>query len=633
MVRGKFASLALILVAFLGVTIWSAWSNDRAFTLLVRYTQLSAWSLAQLEFEMQSFQEGVILYQSGDLDERELNKRYDLAWNRLEIFLNGDESSIIRQHFDAQSKVGRIFTLIKAHEQDVLDPHPGSAGLDKLALGLKEMMPDIRGLMVENFTGPSAIRQRVSLLQSKQSNFWLLSGLLLVGLVMLYMLFRETRRHQFLAWNDPLTRLPNRAAFIRELEQAARRDVNQQRPLTLCLLELNHFKEVNDSLGYAAGDALLMTVARAIEEFVAGRAFVARIGGDEFALSYFGEQEPDYPDRLLTHLQQLVFQADPAHRVKVSMGISQGLTASHQVEEIMLFADIALDNARQQGVRSQLFNQAMLSRYERSRQLAAELRDHLDGDGSDQLSLYYQPIIKREGRHLLGAEALLRWQHPQYGFISPPDIISLAEDNGLGERLGDWIFNQVSQDLAPLPPSKMMKLEISINLSSSMFNEELPSRVARMLLTSPLCADQLILELTETIALDDLELSQRILTALQQLTVRIALDDFGTGWSSFAYLKELNFNKIKIDKSFICDIDSHARQQLFVSSITDLAHKLAVPVVAEGVETAAELAVVYDLGVDEIQGFFYAKPMPAADFRAFCQRYLAHQPHAVSLMG
>jgi hypothetical protein len=133
MVRGKFASLALILVAFLGVTIWSAWSNDRAFTLLVRYTQLSAWSLAQLEFEMQSFQEGVILYQSGDLDERELNKRYDLAWNRLEIFLNGDESSIIRQHFDAQSKVGRIFTLIKAHEQDVLDPHPGSAGLDKLA--------------------------------------------------------------------------------------------------------------------------------------------------------------------------------------------------------------------------------------------------------------------------------------------------------------------------------------------------------------------------------------------------------------------------------------------------------------------------------------------------------------------
>ncbi|MFM4719256.1 putative bifunctional diguanylate cyclase/phosphodiesterase [Aeromonas bivalvium] len=632
MVRGKFVSLTCILVTFVGVTFWSAWSYDRAFTELVRYTQLSAWSLAQLELELQGFQEGLTLYRSGHLDGRELNKRYDLAWNRLDIFLNGEEASAIRARFGAADKVGHIFSLIKQHEPDVVSPQRDSPALGQLAAGLGEAMPAIRSLMVENFTGQSAIRQRASLLQSRQDNLWLLSALLLVGLVMLYMLSRETRRHQFLAWNDPLTLLPNRAAFIRQLEQEARRHGNQGRPLTLCLIELNHFKEVNDSLGYASGDALLVKVARAMASFIAGRAYLARIGGDEFALYCFEPLAPEWPDSLLAHLQQLVFEADPAHRVKVSMGLSQSRVSQHQVEEIMLFADIALDNARQQGGRSQLFNQAMLSRYERSRQLAAELRDQLNGAGADQLSLHYQPIIKRE-RHVLGAEALLRWQHPEYGFINPADIVSLADDNGLGERLGEWIFDRVNRDLMPMAPERLTQLEVSINLSGSMFNEALPSRVARMLLASPLCADQLILELTETIALDDLKLSQHILSALQQLNVRIALDDFGTGWSSFSYLKELHFNKIKIDKSFIQQIDSHPRQQLFVSSITDLAHKLGVPVVAEGVETAAELAEVYELGADEIQGYFYARPMAAADFRAFCQRYLAHQPQAMAQMG
>lgn len=633
MVRAKFVSLTCILVTFFAVTFWSAWSYDRAFTQLVRDTQLSAWSLAQLELELQGFQEGLTLYRSGHLGGRELNKRYDLAWNRLDIFLNAEEASAIRDRFEAKSKVGRIFALIQSHEQDVLTPSRDSPALGQLAAGLGEAMPAIRGLMVENFTGPSAIGQRSSLLHFRQANLWLLSGLLLVGLVMIYMLSQETRRHQFLAWNDPLTLLPNRAAFIRQLEREARRHGNQGRPLTLCLIELNHFKEVNDSLGYASGDALLVRVARAMEAFIAGRAFVARIGGDEFALYCFDPLEPGWPDSLLTHLQQLVFEADPAHRVKVSMGLSQSRVSQHGVEEIMLFADIALDNARQQGGRSQLFNQAMLSRYERSRQLAAELRDRLNGAEADQLSLHYQPIIKREGRHVLGTEALLRWQHPQYGFINPAEIVSLADDNGLGERLGEWIFDRVNQDLSPVAPDQLMQLEVSINLSGSMFNEALPSRVARMLLASPLCADQLILELTETIALDDLKLSQHILSALQQLNVRIALDDFGTGWSSFSYLKELNFNKIKIDKSFIQQIDSHPRQQLFVSSITDLAHKLGVPVVAEGVETAAELAAVYELGADEVQGYFYARPMAAVDFRAFCQRYLAHQPQAVAQMG
>ncbi len=177
---------------------------------------------------------------------------------------------------------------------------------------------------------------------------------------------------------------------------------------------------------------------------------------------------------------------------------------------------------------------------------------------------------------------LIRWHHPEYGFINPLDIIAMAEENGLGELLGKWIFSRVNHDMSQLPASFVDKLELAINLSNSMFTPALFHQVNEMLQQSPLRAEQLILELTETIALDDLPLSQRIFKELKQIHVRIALDDFGTGWSSFSYLMSLSFDKLKIDKSFVSNIETDPRQFMFVESITKLSHQLGLVVVAEG---------------------------------------------------
>ena len=266
----------------------------------------------------------------------------------------------------------------------------------------------------------------------------------------------------------------------------------------------------------------------------------------------------------------------------------------------------------------------MFEHYSRNRKLAAELREHLNIISNSTLYLHYQPVIKPGNAYNMGAEVLIRWHHPEYGFINPLDIIAMAEENGLGELLGKWIFSRVNHDMSQLPASFVDKLELAINLSNSMFTPALFHQVNEMLQQSPLRAEQLILELTETIALDDLPLSQRIFKELKHIHVRIALDDFGTGWSSFSYLMSLSFDKLKIDKSFVSNIETDPRQFMFVESITKLSHQLGLVVVAEGVESLHELQQLAHIGVDEIQGYYYSKPLSPAEFFIYAMTHLAH---------
>ncbi|WP_017408262.1 bifunctional diguanylate cyclase/phosphodiesterase [Aeromonas hydrophila] len=469
MIKGKFLSLAFIMVSFLGVTIWSLFNYDRTFNDMVKYNQLSAWSLAQLELELHGFDEQLSLYRSGQTDAGQLNKAYDIAWNRLDIFLTGQETALIRSRYQASERVGAFFEVLKEYEQDVVNPTPDSARLAEMEGRMNKLLPSIRDLMVMNFTGPSAIKQRQELQQSKEGHVLVLVALLAIGLLILFVVSREMKLQYFLAWNDPLTLLPNRAAFMTRLERLAKGKQPADCTLTICLIELNNFKEVNDSLGYAAGDELLTMVANQIREYAHDQAFIARMGGDEFALFIYGampiEHRVPYLVRLLDELRPTVFQADPAHRVRVSMGISQHPITAHKIEELILFADIALD---------------------------------------------------------------------------------------------------------------------------------------------------------------DLPLSQRIFKELKQIHVRIALDDFGTGWSSFSYLMSLSFDKLKIDKSFVSNIETDPRQFMFVESITKLSHQLGLVVVAEGVESLHELQQLAHIGVDEIQGYYYSKPLSPAEFFIYAMTHLAH---------
>ncbi|MGY3926311.1 putative bifunctional diguanylate cyclase/phosphodiesterase [Aeromonas simiae] len=623
MPRSKFFGLLLMVAAFLGVTLWSAWNYERAFNAVTRYTQRSAWSLAQMELELRAFQGELALYRLGGSSPQALQRRFDIAWNRLDVFLHAKGVGQNEELLPIRKAVSDLLALLRRHEADVVAATPADPGLARLSQELDLRLDAVRKVTIQNFTGPSVVTPRVTLERVREQNFVVLGVLLLVTMAMLLTLFLEVRRQHFLAWNDSLTRLPNRVALMHFLRRHVARG---GRRMTVCLFDLGHFREVNDSLGYEVGDALLCALAAKLHALRGPALFVARTGSDEFAIVMIGSM-PTYLrfpflETLHAELTQLAYEADPAHRVHVFMGVSQYAPSLNSPEETLLFADIALESAkRQDATRYVMFSSSMYRHYRRNRQLSVELRELLDGEDEQQLALHYQPIVCEHEATRLGAEALLRWHHPEYGFIAPPDIVELAEENGLGQRLGAWIFRRLQRDLAAFPSALVARLELSVNLSGSMFHHRLPQQVEAALAGGPLQRQQLVLELTESIAIDDLPRSQHILRGLHHIGVRVALDDFGTGWASLSYLRALSFDKLKIDRSFITAIDSDERQALFVGMITDLSHQLGVQVVAEGVERYEEWRAVLRLGVDEVQGYFYARPLPAAAFHAFCDDY------------
>lgn len=625
--RTKLLLLALILCTFVGVTAWSTWHYEKAYNLATRHTHLSAWALAQLELELHEFEGNLDYFISGRIDQDKLNESYDLVWNRLDVFLTGEETHTIRQRFGAEPLLRTFFSRLQQVEPIITAPDLTPGQLAPIHQLLHDYLPRIRDLMVMNFTGADAIRENAELERSKSQNFLILGCLLLLGLLMIVLLFIEARRQHFLIWHDPLTRLPNRTAFIQQLQHHCRKE----KGAILCLMDLNRFKEVNDSLGHEMGDKLLLMVAEQLRQRHCDGVFMARVGSDEFALLLQGHKGDAgwiaYSKRIRLVLERLLFLADPAHRVSVSMGISQFPQHAHNPEELLLFADLALLHARSDGARHyQIFNRTMLNHYQRKRRLATELRQQLALQEQSQLSLCYQPQIRRIPDQRLGAEVLIRWKHPELGYIPPAELVEAAEENGLGEELGIWIFNRMNQDLDLFPITLVRQLDISINLTASLFTRRLAEQSLEWLSGGPLLPSQLVYELVETIALDDLGLSQLIFAKLHENGIRIALDDFGTGWSSFAYFKDLHFDKLKIDKSFIQKMDSDPRQVLFVQSITELCQRLGVKVVAEGVETPLELDEVMRLGIDEIQGYHFARPLPPDTFRHFAQEQLRLPP-------
>ncbi len=632
--RFRYLLLGVLMLAFLGGMLATMANERRISGLVSAQVQKSAWSMVQLELEFQRFCSALQLYRSGSLSSDDLLLAYDVAWNRMEIFLIGDDNRIIRGKFGAGEMVGEIFELLKQHESLMDEPPPrDSPVLAELEPRLESYMPRIRELIVKNFTGEEASRAFDAIRESQRWMAVLLAGLLLMGLLMMFLLVRETRQHFFLSRHDALTRLPNRSNFIETLlAGCAHTDVASR--CALCLIDLNHFKEINDSLGHQAGDALLMQVGQLLRQELTERDMLARIGGDEFALVLRGELDElaliERARRLLGRLQQLLAGlAD--HRVHPTMGMSLYPQHARDPQDLFLFADLSLSAAKAGSEDNfQLFNVQMLDEYRRRKRLAADLHLQLNraDAGSTQLYLCYQPILPVGKRDRLGCEVLLRWLHPELGYVSPPEIIDVAESHGLGTALGDWIFACLNQDLRRLPTSLVTRLEVAVNLSSSLFHAELPIWVNSRLAEGPLSPAQLVLELTETIALKDFRLSQLILQELADMSIRVALDDFGTGWSSLSYLRELRVHKLKIDKSFIQGIDADSRQQVFVRSITELAHNLGVRVVAEGVETQTELALVERLGVNEIQGYYYARPLSLDVFAEFAEQYLQTGPAA-----
>ena len=623
---GGYAKFIVLGTLIIGMTIGmfsSLYSFEDVSQRITAHTTLSAWSLAQLELEYQKLCTELQLYRAGKSSAENLSLAYDLAWNRMDVFLHGSESAVVRSQFGAEALIQKTFEMLQQHEA-IIEALP-SADAPELAAWehqLLTLLPEIRQLMILNFTGPGATRGMDAIDATFKHISWVLAVVSLLSLLMSYLLFRESRQHWFLSLHDPLTTLTNRTHFLTLLKERCYQASVKQQLLSLCVLDVVRFNEVNDLLGYRNGDLLLQGIGRILRLRFGKNALIGRTGGSEFAILIPHREVTTHLPDVLNELDVFLREYDPAHRVYLCCGISTYPEQCSSAVELYQFAEQALSAAKKNNPNHyQVFNTRMLSDFQRRRELATHLRAELQIPDSTKLFMCYQPVHHLQRDDTLGMEALLRWKHPLFGYVAPPEIIDIAEEHGLGDALGDWIFQRVIDDLYSLPFWQLERISVAVNLSQSMFTLNLPIKLNALLRHSPIAHEQLILELTETIALHDFTVSQQILCALRENKIRIALDDFGTGFSSLAYLKDLSVDKLKIDKSFIQQIDLDQRQLHLVRHITELAHDLGLTVVAEGVETAVELDIVAEIGVEEIQGYHYSRPLELPQLMSYLSKH------------
>ncbi|MDR3468280.1 MAG: EAL domain-containing protein [Xanthobacteraceae bacterium] len=414
-----------------------------------------------------------------------------------------------------------------------------------------------------------------------------------------------------LAQTDALTGLANRACFLGRLDEILR-DARAGR-FSVLMLDLDRFKNVNDSLGHAAGDNLLREVAQRLKAGLRDSDLLARLGGDEFAIIQIaGDDQHADAATLATRVTELLAAPFVLHHRRVEVGASIGIAMAPEhgrdPQDLLRRADVALYRSKAAGRNCfTFFNPAMAAEMEAQNTLEGDLREAI---AKHQFELHYQPVYDIATNRPCGAEALLRWRHPTAGLIPPDRFIPLAEATGLIVPLGEWALGQACRDAAAWPDD----LKVAVNLSPVQFKQkDLFGVICAALLDSGLAPHRLEIEITESVLLergpDNLAFTQE----LKEIGVSLALDDFGTGYSSLSYLTMFPFDKIKIDKSFIRDLGSSAHCGAIVTSILTLARGLDISVTAEGIETAEQLALLRQLGANFAQGYLLGKPMPVTE--------------------
>jgi diguanylate cyclase (GGDEF)-like protein len=421
---------------------------------------------------------------------------------------------------------------------------------------------------------------------------------------------------EHLARHDVLTNLPNRALFRDELTRAfANRSREGERVAVFCL-DLDRFKPVNDTLGHAVGDELLRQVASRLSSCVRAGDLAARLGGDEFGIIQPRVEDESDASALAERIVQSLSVPYEVNGHRVIIGASVGIAVAAETdknpEELIHQADLALYRVKAEGRQSfSFYHRDMDARVEIRRKLEIDLHEAID---KQQFEVHFQPIIRLNDDTVVGFEALLRWKHPDRGMISPAEFIPIAEDTGLINQIGQWVLTEACKQATTWPPH----MSVAVNLSPVQFKQQaLPLQVVSALSKSGLKPSRLELEITEAVLLKDTESTQDTLRQLRNIGVRIALDDFGTGYSSLSYLSRFQFDKIKIDRSFVNDMSARTDALSIVRAITSLGADLGMTVTAEGVESEEQLAQLRTVHCTEVQGFLFSRPRAARDLNEF----------------
>ena len=430
-------------------------------------------------------------------------------------------------------------------------------------------------------------------------------------------------RMAHIARHDALTGLPNRLLF-REQMDAVLADARRGDDIAVLCLNLDHFKAVNDTLGHPVGDGLLFEVARRVFSTAGEGDTVVRLGGDEFGIIQCSEAQPNGAKNLAERVLSVIAEPFEINGNKLSIGVSIGIAIHGQEREdadgLLKKADLALDRAKSDGRGTYRFFEADMDALMQARRvLEVDLREAVE---VDQFEIYYQPLITTTTKQISGFEALVRWRHPTRGMVSPAEFIPAAEETGLIGRLGAIVLERACVEALHWPET----IKVAVNLSPLQFrNLHLAADVADVLRRSGLPATRLELEVTESVLLQDSDTIMAILHDIRELGVRISMDDFGTGYSSLSYLRRFPFDKIKIDQSFIRTLDDSTDCLAIVRAVLGLGRSLGMSVVAEGVETEEQYALLHREGCEQLQGYLFSKPQPPAAVGALITRYLQHE--------
>jgi len=430
---------------------------------------------------------------------------------------------------------------------------------------------------------------------------------------------------QRLAHYDPLTGLPNRSLLHDRSRGALSHAKRNGESVTLMSLDLDHFKNINDSLGHGVGDEVLMALAYRLKAVVREQDTVSRLGGDEFVL-LLPDTDAQGAARVADKLLQAALRPIQAglHELTVtpSIGIALYPKDGTDLDSLARSADAAMYRAKADGRNSyRFFTAEIQAQSDRTLLLDNALRRALE---RGQLSLHYQPQIALATGRVVGAEALLRWQHPELGAVSPAEFIPIAESSGLILPIGEWVIRTAVAQLAQWQRAGLPLITMAVNLSVVQFRHaDLPQLVSSVLQEANLPAHWLELELTEGVAMTNPQGAVAVMNDLHQRGVRMSIDDFGTGYSSLSYLKKFQVYKLKIDQSFVRDITDDPDDKAIVAAIISMADSLGMQTIAEGVETEGQLNFLRDRGCTEAQGYYFSRPLPAPAFEQFMRQYLA----------